>query len=630
MYGGSEFLYGDASFILNGNSNKELDPDTSSFTQKYINSNRYVNNITLGDISSQTLRPKNFRGIKLSNKVIQSNGEFNKLNINGFTFPLSRVEIYKNKQIEAVVFSDEQGYYTYELPIFYGSNIVDLKIYGPHGERDEISKVHQIKETLLKKEEFYYDLSAGQNTIDKNKYLTGDVKYGLKSNLTLRAGLSHIQSPSESNTTSEDELYTGIYGHYDGNIIYSSSYIIDKIFEGSLSYLSLHSNITLNYIHNSTLNTDRYGTSYSQEFGSNTLQIRGGITQFETYDEYQENTSFLHHLTKSLYVKYINNIIKSSIPNTRTSIDYSIEGYYTDHSDFLRNTLVEGVNVIVQSLYNNLKGMVSTTTKLENQKNKYYYRLEYTKDHINEVHKAGFNLKKNFEKFALSLQCSSSSLGDRSVIIGLSTNFGYNDKENRLYQSYHNNHNSGGVAVTPFEDINGNKVYDEDEKILKDSEVTLNDSSHNLHKASDGTSYSYSTRLYAENAIKGKVFSNGEYIYTPDAKSIGFYSRPNKFANVYFPYYTSKSICVLVRNEKGSAFSGIKLMVLNRQTGEKFYSISDLDGEVYFEGLVSGIYLIQLDPQQEKNTGFSLSPQSLEIDLTKEIESYGEEFVIKL
>jgi hypothetical protein len=120
----------------------------------------------LADITTQSdnLVASTMSGLGLAirrDSVDGGDHQFGSQSINGNAPPGWEIELYRNGMLVDFTNASEAGQYLFsDVPLQYGENIFDIKIYGPQGQLREDRKRLNIGQTQLKKGNFDYYLMA--------------------------------------------------------------------------------------------------------------------------------------------------------------------------------------------------------------------------------------------------------------------------------------------------------------------------------------------------------------------------------------------------------------------------------------------------------------------------------------
>ncbi len=152
----------------------------------------YLRRVRVGDVFSNGLRNVPYTGLKLSNAPMAPRERFGTHTIEEQTGPRWDVELYVDGELSAITTADEDGRYTFDLPLEYGGARIELREYGPKGGFDRKVRQINLPHTLLPPGEVEYALYAGPRRYEHGTVLQGTAAAGLSKRLTAEVGLDYI------------------------------------------------------------------------------------------------------------------------------------------------------------------------------------------------------------------------------------------------------------------------------------------------------------------------------------------------------------------------------------------------------------------------------------------------------
>lgn len=163
LLGGSLTAYSSFSYSPNYNT---FMYNYSGNWQYFFGNNPFITTLYIGDFVPQSYMYSNLpsstiRGVSISNSAAWTNTFYSTYTVADQTNPDWQVEIWKDYNLYDHVLADPLGNYSVEIPVTYGSNIIETKFFGPKGEYDSKSQIIQISPEFLKPWEMKYSLSAG-------------------------------------------------------------------------------------------------------------------------------------------------------------------------------------------------------------------------------------------------------------------------------------------------------------------------------------------------------------------------------------------------------------------------------------------------------------------------------------
>ncbi len=149
----------------------------------------WLKQVQLGRATTTSPRPRSTRGVAMTNSPYVRPLDFGQRRIRGTLAPDWEVEVHAYGQIVAYGRTDARGYYEFEVPLDYGSNAVEVRAYGPHGEVRIFEDAMRVGFDRIPAEALEYGASAGDCPDDDCQgTMNLDLRYGLNSNWTVRGG----------------------------------------------------------------------------------------------------------------------------------------------------------------------------------------------------------------------------------------------------------------------------------------------------------------------------------------------------------------------------------------------------------------------------------------------------------
>jgi len=127
----------------------------------------HASSFLTGDISSASLSQvttaSQGRGFTMTNRALDRPDKFGTTSFVGDSKPGWQVELYRNDVLITFVTIDTTGHYEFhDIPVLFGNNVFRLEFYGPQGQRETTTKNINTSDSLLKKGDFTYNVSADQ------------------------------------------------------------------------------------------------------------------------------------------------------------------------------------------------------------------------------------------------------------------------------------------------------------------------------------------------------------------------------------------------------------------------------------------------------------------------------------
>ncbi|WP_332914516.1 hypothetical protein [Algoriphagus boritolerans] len=198
---GGELGYGNFNARINWFGNSELTfRNVDLRWKRVLTSQNTLRQITLGRINGASFVTlfQPITGIGLTNAPPVVRKSFGFHTIRDFTRPFWIVELYLNNELIEYLKTDETGLYHFEIPLNYGSNKLQLKLFGPSGEEELIEETVFIPFLLLPKKELIYHINAGiVQGLEFDQLANAQLSYGLTESFTIGAGMEYYSGLSD-------------------------------------------------------------------------------------------------------------------------------------------------------------------------------------------------------------------------------------------------------------------------------------------------------------------------------------------------------------------------------------------------------------------------------------------------
>ncbi|HEU4829167.1 MAG TPA: hypothetical protein VFT04_08220 [Gemmatimonadales bacterium] len=154
---------------------------------------RWVQQLRLGDGPASGPRPRNVRGLFLTNAPYVRPSLLGSYAYNGRLPAGWEVEAYRGGQLVGLDSVLADGSYAVEVPVLFGENPIEFVAYGPFGERQTFSRTYRAHSALLPAGRMEYAASAGACRFAPcDASANADVRYGVSRRWTANAGMERI------------------------------------------------------------------------------------------------------------------------------------------------------------------------------------------------------------------------------------------------------------------------------------------------------------------------------------------------------------------------------------------------------------------------------------------------------
>ncbi|MBS1629052.1 MAG: hypothetical protein JST27_03245 [Bacteroidetes bacterium] len=195
---GSMLAGGELNLSLNYSSMMGLDKRQQFYQWRYVNNNNeLLRQFSVGRIYARTtatiLDP--VLGVQVTNAPTTYRKSAGSYRLSRFTEPGWTVELYVNNVLVDFTKADASGFFSFDVPLVYGSSSIRLRYYGPYGEERNWEDNIIMPFNFLPKKEFEYTVSAGLVQDSLNSRLArASLSYGVSRIMTVSAGNEYLSS----------------------------------------------------------------------------------------------------------------------------------------------------------------------------------------------------------------------------------------------------------------------------------------------------------------------------------------------------------------------------------------------------------------------------------------------------
>lgn len=633
---GTMFIGGETNLMLNYSTRVPFNSRNQFYQWRYVNNfNHLFKQISVGRINtratSSVYGPIN--GVQVSNSPFQNRRSFGTYTLSDNTEPRWTVELYVNNVLVDFTQADASGFYTFEVPLMYGSTNVDLRFYGPYGEERTEERMINVPYNFVPKNEFEYTLSAGiVENKDNDRFSRLDMNYGLSNAITVGGGLEYLSEVTSgefmpfvnsSVRVAQGLLFTGeyMYGVKGETLL---SYRTPRNLQIDLNYIKYDKGqtaINLNYLEERKI-------SLSTPIRTNNFYMFGRLSLNQLV---MPSTKFTtaQLLLSGAIMGISTNLTTYGVYNSRVkepTIYSMLSQTYRLPQRFLLSPRVQ--YDFSRKRFNNLN-MELERPVFENG----FMNLGYEFNFLREEHIVEVGVRYTFNMAQTSLTSrfgnrNSSFVESARGSILLDDNTGYVMTRNRTSLS------RAAVTIMPFLDLNWNGIKDPMEPGI--SGLKLRNRRGNVSYNQDRTILRITElQPYTDLVLDLDPTSLDNIAWKIPNPKIGVHTTPNHFQEIFVPIRALGEAggMVYLKDSKGTRGQGrITVQILNQDDSVVTEFLSEGDGYFTYLGLAPGHYRAVIDPKQLKKLNFKASPN--EIPFNIEISKYGDivdtlEFIIE-
>ncbi len=606
-----------------------------SFRWRYVNNaHTLLRQVTAGRITvpsvSTILGPLN--GIQLTNTPTSFRRSFGSYRYTGTTEPEWMVELYVNGILLHYVRSDASGFFSFDIPLVYGTSAIRLKFYGPWGEESSREETISIPFNFLPARQFEYTLTSALVDDGKNsRFSRAEAGYGINRRLTLAAGMEYLSSVMDGKPMP----------FLKASVRLGPSLVLNGEHIGGVG-----SKTTLHYRLPSNLQLDAAYNKFEKEQSA---------IWYNYLEERQVSVSTplrlkkIHGFSRLSYHQYI-------LPKTRYS-----------HAELLLSALVAGVSSNVKtyaqftpfgsptiysclSLSFRLPYDIRLTTQVQyhyNQRNLGMVKVEAEKRISNRgflnvsyennplLRTGAFNLGVRYQ-FSMAQVLFSARRGNGTTTTTQSARGSllYEGRSRYLALSSQTTVGRGGLVVVPFLDLNGNGRRETGEPKAPGLNLRINGGRVERNEQ-EATLRIVGLEAYTDYLLELDKSSFDNIAWQIKKPTIKVTVEPNQMSLVEVPVSVVGEASGMVYLQKGGEQKGLSRVTVHfydsssKQVGQ---TLSEGDGYFSYLGLEPGTYTARLDTAQLQALQLTARPQSLAFTIARSEEGViadGFEFVLR-
>jgi len=595
---------GETNLFLNYNKSRPFSMKDQYYFWRYVNNeSKIVRQITAGKILANPVSTisDGIVGIQINNMPTTFRKSFGTYALSNKTEPGWLVELYVNDVLLNYTHADASGFFTFEVPIFYGNSNVKLRYYGPWGEEQSIDQNLAIPFNFLPQHHLEYNVSAGiVEDNEKSRFSRTQVNYGVSNRFTIGCGMEYLSSVSDkvmpflkfSYRVGSGLLITGEHI----NKVRTSGLISFrfpsnlKIEMNYLRYEKDQKAIRVNYLEEKKLIISRpfHGSNYS-------LFARLTVNQFRQSNYFKQ----LNYTSTELLISSLAYGISSNLLNYLLINKSGIPLAYSNLSLTFR--LPHGINLLPQAEFEYNRGKFRFI-KAEAEKSVFkrgFLNISYQWDLKINDYIAGLGFRYNFSFASTSMSVKKS----RSNAIYTEMARGsllYDRKTNLVSLNNLNNIGRSGLIIAAYLDINGNGKREADEPAAPGLKMKIS-GGRILNNIKDTTLVVSGLDAYTDYFIELDKNSFENISWQLKQTTFRISLDPNHFTYLQIPVTAMGEVSGTVYLDGNKGSNGLGRIVVNIYNSDAIQvarMLTESDGYFNYLGLRPGYYSIRIDEEQ--------------------------------
>ncbi|UCC43957.1 MAG: hypothetical protein JSU65_12720 [Candidatus Zixiibacteriota bacterium] len=619
---GGMLLGGDTYLSAAGRTRETFDKDEFAYRWHYfVDRTPYITQVELGRVYSSGGLGRQFTGVAITNKPQVRRTYFQTVQLEGYIGENWEVELWVDNRLTDYVTTDSRGEYSFMLDYFYGSSVVELKMYGPNGEIRTEERFVRIPHNLIPHRELEYSVVTGRARVrsDSRYYSQASTYYGVFSQLT--AGLA-CELPLEREFSEKPVYAAEIIGQPTTNLTLTGSVSPGNVLTGGFNF-SQPSLINLNgsfskYCENEVRNPLKqqqrfqFAASVPLRFGNRYFGLRYFISldRFPNFRTANMNYGFTASLAP-LHINYIGrykysqfSVYKQSSMSSQLLLSPRVFRWFRPQ---LRVDYHHTENKFEKyGIYLNRR--IFRTAQIT---------LSFERNELSRTNSImfTFNLLAGFAHVTTRALRAADRFSMNQTMRG---SIRYNQTDHSFMFDRKNAVGYGTAVVRPYLDLNYNGYRDIGEEDLSGLRAKISGvSGQPRGKDRDRVYYYDRLRPYDEYLVKIDKYSLDDPTLKPTNENFRVTVNPNMVTAIDVPLVIASELTGSVkrRTEYGDiGLGGIKIYVVNLTKDILSEVTSFTDGDYYYLGLLPGAYRVYLDPAQLEKYGYMSEPESIEFE----------------
>ncbi len=612
---------GEATLYINGVNNQPFYLNQQYYRWRYVNNdNGAFRQVTAGNIFVQTTASVYgaLNGVQITNTPTTYRRSFGTYRLSNTTEPGWMVELYVNDVLVNYTKADASGFFTFDVPLVYGSTAVKLRFYGPWGEERSREQYISIPFNFLPVHQFEYSLTAGViDDVDKSKFSRLNLNYGLGTHITFGGGMEYLSSVSSGK--SMPFLNTSVRL---GNMLVSAEHTYGVRTKGVLNYrLPSNLQVEINY---TKYVPGQTAIKSGQSSGNNFIEDKKAVVfmpyrtkNFSGFSRLSVSQLTIPKLKYTTAELLLSGMYKGINTNFTTSSVYSNPKHALVYSNFASTfRLLKGIRITPQAQYEyNQKDF--TMMKCEVEKNLWnhgFLIFSYEKNISTKSENISLGMRYNFSFAQTSVSVLRNNLGT-SLMQSARGSLLYNDKTGRLKLSDQSNVGRGGLVIVSFLDINCNGKHDAGEPKIAGLKVRIN-GGRTEHNKKDTSILIAGLEAYSNYFVEFDKNSFDNIGWQLRKSSMNIVIEPNHFTLVEVPVSVVGEVTGTVYSQNDKGLIGLGRIIVNFYSNDSKLvarTITEADGYFDYVGLAPGQYTAKIDEAQLLKLNMTATPDILPI-----------------
>ncbi len=622
---GAELLGGETNLLFNYSTRDGLNHRNQQYYWRWANNlPKAIRQVRIGKIMPLSISSiyDPVVGISATNARTTYRRSFGEYTITDYTEPGWTVELYVNNVIVDYQTADASGFYSFNVPLVYGTSQVMLKFYGPYGEERIREQFLNIPFNFLPPGELEYTVSSGM-VLDESRSRFGraEVKYGINRFVTLGGGFEYLSSI----VTGTDIPFLTASVTPLRNLMLTGEFAKDVRTKALASYrLPSGPALELEYAHY-TPGQEAIRLNYLEEKKA-TLSLPMRFSWFNGYSR----MSYRQNVYEMLTYNTADITLSSFIGKVNANMS-AYANWLGDRDPFIYGNIGMGIRMRHGFTFRpqsqiDITNSAITSVKAELEKRisrQGYLSLMGEENFRSNYRSINFSFRWDFS-FAQMNASTRISNHEIASTQGAQGSFAFGSGNGYIHADNRSSIGRSGVSVVPFVDINHNGTRDDGEPVAEGVSVRMN-GGRIIKEANDSIIRIAGLEPYTSYLLTLDDKGLNQISYRIEHKNIQVFVDPNQFKTIEIPVKPMGEIngWVFLKDENGTKGQGRILINIFTKAGHLATTImTERDGGFTYLGLVPGAYYARVDSTQRARLNLESIPENIEFDIRPDF--YGD------
>ncbi|MCX6226457.1 MAG: hypothetical protein NTV01_17190 [Bacteroidia bacterium] len=611
---GARIAGGEANVSLQYYANQPFAEKQQQYLWRLVNNDRKaLRQILAGKIASQATSSifNPVVGIQLTNAPTTYRRSYGTYTLSDYTEPDWAVELYVNSVLVDYVKADASGFFTFEVPLMYGSTIVLLRFYGPFGEEQSRQQSISVPYNFLPAKEFQYTMSAGMVEDSLNSLFSrANANYGLGRFMTIGGGMEYLSSV----TSGSIMPFVNTSMRLGSNLLFSGEYTYGVRGKGILNYRTVRNlQFELNYTRYDRNQTAINFNYLEERKAMVSFPIRG--SKFSAYSRITFSQNILPATKYSTAEWLLSGVLFGVSTNFTT---YAMFPELT--TPYIYSNLSLGLRLPGKFIFRPQAQFEYTGNQLmllkgelEKQFLKHgFLNLSYEYNYKSRLQNIQVGFRYDFS-LAQTVFTYRKSNDISTLVESARGSFLVDRKTKYAGATNRSSIGKGGIVLMPFLDMNGNGRYDKGESKVLGLRININGGRVEQNKR-DSVIRIFDLEPYMSYFIELDRFSFENISWQMRLKNVSVMVDPNQFKLVEIPISVMGEAAGMVNLSSAGGDQGQGRIIVGfyKSNGAFFAkTLTEPDGYFSFLGLPPGSYIARVDTAQLRKLNMTAIPDTL-------------------